>query len=169
MIVTQSNAIKIAQKLKKQGKVIVTTNGAFDILHIGHARYLKEARKMGDVLIVGVNSDKSPHFKSKPGRPIVPGNERVEMLDFLKPVDYVFQFDGETPNKWVEKIRPDIHVKACDSIYGIEQCVERFAVQKAGGKVVLIPKTKGKSTTNVVNKVLEVYANDRNSIQRRIN
>ena len=139
MIITQDQAIEIAKELKRQGKKIVTTNGAFDILHIGHARYLAEARKMGDVLIVGTNSDKSPHFRSKPGRPIVPGKERTEMLDFLKPVDFVFEFDDEMPNDWIMKIRPDTHVKACDSTYGIEQCVERFAVQEAGGKVVLVP------------------------------
>jgi D-glycero-beta-D-manno-heptose 1-phosphate adenylyltransferase len=158
MIVAQNEIIKIAENLKIQGKKIVTTNGAFDILHIGHARYLEEAKKMGDVLIVGVNSDKSPHFKSKPGRPIVPGKERAEMLNFLKPVDYVFQFDSKTPNNWVEKIKPDFHVKSCDKTYGIEQCVERFAVQKSGGKVVLLQKIKGKSTTNIVEKVIKTYA-----------
>ena len=157
MIVSLEQAVEISSKLRKEGRKIVTTNGAFDILHIGHERYLKEAKKLGDVLMVGVNSDRSPHFKSKSGRPVVPGDERAEMLDSLKPVDYVFLFDDETPNRWVELIKPDFHIKASDASYGIEQCVERFAVEKAGGKVVLIPKTHGKSTTNIIEKVLEAY------------
>ncbi|MBI4170710.1 MAG: adenylyltransferase/cytidyltransferase family protein [Candidatus Aenigmarchaeota archaeon] len=152
------DAIKIAQQAKKQGKKIVTTNGCFDILHIGHARYLAEAKRLGDVLIVGVNGDRSPYFKAKPGRPIVPEKERAEMLDSLKSVDYVFIFNDETPNKWIGKIMPNFHVKACDKNYGIEQCVERFAVQKAGGKVVLIRKIEGKSTTKIVEQVLNAYA-----------
>lgn len=158
MIVTVRRAVEIAGKCRKQGKKIVTTNGVFDILHIGHLRYIKKARSLGDILIVGINGDRSPYFRTKPGRPIVPEGERAEMLDSLKPVDCVFIFNDETPNMWVKKIRPDVHVKACDSGYGIEQCVERFAVQEAGGKVVLIPKVKGKSTTGIVEKVMDVYA-----------
>ncbi len=157
MIVTLKGAVKITQNLKKQGKKIVTTNGCFDILHIGHIRYLAEARKLGDVLIVGVNGDKSPYFKSKPGRPIVPESERLEMLDSLKCVDYVFPFDEGIPNSWILKLRPDFHVKASDENYGIGQCVERFAVKQAGGKVVLLLKTGGKSTTSIVEQVLKTY------------
>lgn len=157
MIVTIGQAVKIAGKYRKQGKKIVTTNGCFDILHIGHLSYLKKARNMGDVLIVGINGDKSPYFKSKTGRPIVPEKERAEMLDALKSVDYVFIFNDGTPNRWVKKIKPDFHVKACDSGYGIEQCVERFAVQEGGGKVVLVPKTSGKSTTKIIDRVLATY------------
>ncbi len=157
MIVTLEKAVKISQKLKKEGKKIVTTNGCFDILHVGHARYLGEARKLGDVLIVGVNSDESPYFSTKPGRPIVPEAERLEMLDALKSVDYVFPFSDETPNRWVEMIRPDFHVKASGKDYTIKDCVEKGSVEKFGGKVVLIPKTEGKSTTNIVNQVLKTY------------
>jgi rfaE bifunctional protein nucleotidyltransferase chain/domain len=158
MIVTLEEAVKISRKLKKEGKKIVTTNGCFDILHIGHVRYLADAKKLGNVLIVGVNGDKSPYFKTKLGRPIIPEKERAEMLDFLKPVDYVFLFDDETPNKWVEKIMPDFHVKACDKAYGIEQCVERFSVEKSGGKVVLIPKVREKSTTGIIEKIIDTYS-----------
>ncbi len=161
MIVTIEKAVEIAKNLKSRKKKIVTTNGCFDILHAGHARYLAEAKKLGDILIVGVNGDKSPYFKTKAGRPIVPEKERSELVDALKPVDFVFLFDDETPNKWVEKIRPDFHVKACDKSYGIEQCVERFSVEKGGGKVVLIEKTQGKSTTNIINKVLKTYSGAR--------
>lgn len=157
MIVTLEQAVKIAARLRHEGRKIVTTNGCFDILHIGHARYLAEAKKLGDVLIVGVNSDRSPYFKGKPGRPIVPEQERLEMLDSLKPVDYVFPFDDEVPNSWVGVIRPDIHVKASGGDYTIEDCVEKEAVEKAGGKVVLVPKTEGKSTTKIVEQVLKVY------------
>lgn len=157
MIISTEEAVKIAQQMHKAGKKIVTTNGCFDILHIGHVRYLAEAKKLGDVLIVGVNGDKSPYFRNKPGRPIVPERERLEMLDALKPVDYVFPFDDETSNEWVREIGPDFHVKCTDAGYGIEQCVERFAVQESGGKVVLLPKVEGRSTTNIVKQVLKAY------------
>jgi D-glycero-beta-D-manno-heptose 1-phosphate adenylyltransferase len=158
MIVTLESAIKLAQKARKNGKKIVTTNGCFDILHVGHARYLTEAKSLGNMLLVGINGDKSPYFKTKPGRPIVPEKERAEMLDSLKPVDYVFIFNDETPMKWIKKIRPHFHVKATDAKYGIEQCIERFAVAEAGGKVVLMPKTEGKSTTNIIENVLLTYS-----------
>ena len=81
MIVTIEQAEKIAVQLKKEGKKIVTTNGCFDILHVGHVHYLTEARRLGDVLIVGMNGDKNPYFQSKPGRPIVPESERLEILE----------------------------------------------------------------------------------------
>jgi rfaE bifunctional protein nucleotidyltransferase chain/domain len=154
-ILTLNEAVKIANNLKNRGKKIVTTNGCFDILHVGHVRYLQKAKKLGDVLIVGVNSDKSTKMNKGKNRPIVPENERIEMLAALECVDYVFMFDKKIPNKWVEKIRPDFHVKACDNSYGIEQCVERFAVEKSGGKVVLVPKTEGKSTTNIIETILK--------------
>jgi len=142
--------VKIVEQLKSHGKIVVTTNGCFDILHAGHVRYLQEAKKLGDILIVGVNSDKSTRMNKGKNRPIVPEAERMEMLAALECIDYVFKFDDKIPNKWVEKIKPNFHVKACDKNYDIEQCVERFSVEKSGGKVVLIPKTKGKSTTNII-------------------
>jgi len=157
MILDIENASRIAKEEKAKGKIIVTTNGCFDILHVGHVRCIHEAKNLGDILIVGVNSDRSKGVTSKPGRPIVPGIERAELVDSLKPVDYVFLFDDETPISWIRKIKPDVHVKAADSSYGIEQCVERFAVQENSGKVVLLPKTSGKSTTNIISKVLETY------------
>ncbi len=163
MIVSLKEAIKIADKCRKQCKKIVTTNGCFDILHIGHVRYLAEAKKLGDVLMVGMNSDVSARKLKGEKRPIIPERERAEMLNAIKSVDCVFLFDDETPNKWVEKIKPDVHVKASGRDYSIKDCVEKGAVEKAGGKVVLIPKTEGKSTTNIVEKVLEVYANGKSN------
>jgi len=161
MITKIEDCIKEADKLRKEGKKIVTTNGCFDILHVGHAKYLAEARKMGDVLFVGINSDKSSYFKEKPGRPIVPERERLEMLNHLNSVDFVFSFDTETPNDWIEKIKPDLHVKCTDETYGIEQCVEKESVEKSG-KVVLIPKVEGKSTTAIVEQVLKTYGGVKN-------
>lgn len=157
MIMPVDAAITRARELKQQGRKIVTTNGCFDILHIGHVRYLAEAKNLGDVLFVGVNGDASPYFKTKPGRPIIAEQERAEMLDALKPVDYVFVFNDETPDIWIRAMKPDIHVKASDIAYGIEQCIERSSVEAGGGRVVLIPKTEGKSTTNIVTQITRIY------------
>jgi glycerol-3-phosphate cytidylyltransferase len=162
MLITIEQASKIAADFKKKKKKIVTTNGCFDIVHIGHVRYLTQAKKLGDVLIVGVNGNKSSYFKTKPGRPIINEKERAELVASLKPVDYVFIFDDETPNAWIEKIKPDFHIKAADKTYGIRQCVERFAVRKNGGKVVLLPKEAGKSTTYIIEKIVKVYGVNKN-------
>jgi rfaE bifunctional protein nucleotidyltransferase chain/domain len=145
--------VKIVSDLRKADKKIVTTNGCFDIIHVGHVRYLNEAKKLGDILIVGVNSDKSTKMNKGNDRPIIPEDERMEMLAALESVDYVFKFDDKIPNAWIEKIKPDIHVKSGDKSYGIEQCIERFSVEKCGGKVVLLPKVGSKSTTNIIEKI----------------
>ncbi len=150
-IVTLKNLIRIAQKLKKQHKKIVTTNGVFDILHFGHVRYLEEAKKLGDVLIVGVNADSSVKRIKGNKRPINDEKSRISVLAALESVDYVFLFDEEDPINWLSKIKPNFHVKAGD--YKLSQIIEKNVVEKNNGKVVLTPMVKGYSTTKLIDRI----------------
>ncbi|MEK6869687.1 MAG: D-glycero-beta-D-manno-heptose 1-phosphate adenylyltransferase [Nanoarchaeota archaeon] len=143
---------KIVAELKAKGKKIVTTNGVFDILHIGHIRYLKEAKKLGDILIAAINSDSSTKKLKGPKRPLNNENDRAEALAALECVDYVTIFSEENPIKILKEIKPNIHAKGGD--YNISQIIERYAVEKNNGKVVLIPKVKGYSTTDFINRII---------------
>lgn len=147
--------IPIVQKLKTQNKVIVTTNGVFDILHLGHVKYLEEAKKLGDVLIVGVNTDKSVRQNKGDKRPINGEKSRINVLAALESIDYAFLFDEKDPRNWLEKINPDIHAKAAD--YKLSQIIEKGIVEKNNGKVVLISMVKSYSTTGIINKILRLY------------
>jgi len=149
--------IPIVNKLKSQNKKIITTNGVFDILHAGHVKYLEEARKLGDALIVGVNTDKSVKQLKGPKRPINDEKSRLTVLAALESVDYVFLFNEKDPRKWIEKIKPDIHVKAGD--YKLSQIIEKESVERNNGKVVLMPVVKGYSTTRLVQRILSLYKN----------
>lgn len=151
-IITNYDNIKsLVQNLRKQKKKIVTTNGVFDIIHIGHIRYLNEAKKLGDVLIVGVNSDSSVKLIKGKDRPINSQFARAEILASLKSVDYCVIFKEKDPKKLLSIIKPDIHVKGGD--YNINQIIERKIVEKFGGKIILIPMIKGYSTTNIIKKI----------------
>jgi len=147
---------KIAGTLKRQGKKIVFTNGCFDILHVGHVRYLTKARKMGDLLIVGLNTDRSVRMIKGDKRPIVSEKERAEVLAALEIVDYVVLFDEPEPLRLIAALKPDILVKGADWSKG--EIVGREMVEKAGGKVARIPLVPGSSSTNVIEKILSVYA-----------
>ncbi len=146
---------KIAEKLKKEGKKIVTTNGSFDIIHIGHVKFLQEAKKQGDILIVGLNSDVSvKKYKSK-DRPIIPQEYRAEMLAAFECVDYVVIMDeAEIAVPLVNAVKPNIHANGAE--YG-ENCIEAEAVKKNGGKLYLIKNFQGFSTTNLIKKIIDVY------------
>lgn len=141
--------------LKQAGKKIITTNGCFDILHPGHIETFREARALGDVLIVLVNSDTNPYFRTKPGRPINTEDSRMTMLEAIRHIDFVYPFSEETPVSLLEKIQPDIHVKGGD--YVKENLPEYDAVRKYGGDVVIIPTMEGYSTSGIIGRVLEVY------------
>lgn len=156
-IKTLNQIIKIVQKLRFKNKKIVTTNGAFDILHLGHVRYLEQAKKLGDVLIVGVNTDKSVKQYKSEKRPINDEKSRIGVLAALESVDYAFLFNENDPRKWLEKIKPNIHVKAGD--YKINQIIEKDVVERNNGKVVLIPMVKGYSTTGIIKKILGAKLN----------
>src|SRR3989344_1886008 len=140
-IKTISELKKIAEALKSQNKKIVTTNGVFDILHIGHIRYLRAAKKLGDVLIVAVNSDSSVRKIKGPKRPLNNENDRAEALASLECVDYVTIFSENTPIKILGIIKPRIHVKGGD--YNIDEIVEKDIVEKNNGRIALMPKVKG--------------------------
>ena len=140
-----------------EGQKIVFTNGCFDILHVGHVRYLREARKTGDLLILALNSDVSVRAIKGERRPLVPQQQRAEVVASLAAVDYVTLFDETTPLTLIEYLRPDCLLKGGD--WPEEAVVGRKAVRSWGGTVVLIPMVEGASTTNIVEKILEVYRN----------
>ncbi len=141
--------------LKKTGKKIVTTNGAFDLLHVGHVRCLQFAKKQGDILVVGLNSDNSiKKFKSEK-RPIIPESERAELLASLSCVDFVVIFEEETPLNFLNKIKSDIHVK------GIEykkNLLEKSTVEKNNGKIIFRDRNKNEATTtNIIKTIISKY------------
>jgi rfaE bifunctional protein nucleotidyltransferase chain/domain len=146
--------------LKGEGKTIVFTNGCFDIIHAGHVRYLREAKNLGDILVLALNSDSSVKAIKGAERPIVPEEERAIVVGSLKSVDYVILFDEETPLRLIEYLRPHILVKGGD--WDEENVVGRDAVRHWGGKVVIIPEVKGASTTNIVDKIRNNFSLQKN-------
>lgn len=152
-IKTLPELIEIIGRLKAEGKRIVTTNGCFDILHAGHVQALGWAKEQGDTLIVALNTDRSVRQNKGEIRPIISEQERALVIAALEPVDYVFLFDEETPVEWVLALKPDIHVKSSD--YTMEQIIEREAVEKGGGKVLLAPRFGDHSTSGIIRKILD--------------
>lgn len=146
---------KTVETHRRTGKRIVFTNGCFDILHVGHVQYLQKARRMGDLLIVGLNSDASVRAIKGEKRPLVPQQERAEVVASLSAVDYVTLFDDQTPFRLIEFLQPDCLVKGGD--WNEASVVGGDLVRSRGGEVVIIPLTEGASTTNIVEKILRTY------------
>lgn len=144
--------MSLQEKLRREGKKIVTTNGCFDILHVGHVRVLKQARDLGDVLMVGINSDASVRRLKGEQRPVNNEADRAELLSALRCVDYVTVFDEDTPVEFLRLFQPDIHVKGAD--YKPENLLETPVVEAGGGKVVILDLVPGKSTTSIVERIL---------------
>lgn len=140
---------------KESGKKIVFTNGVFDLLHRGHVEYLQKARALGDMLVVGLNSDTSVHSIKGPKRPLVGQDDRAAVLSALECVDRVVLFDEETPAGLIERLMPDILVKGAD--YTVEQIAGAETVLKNGGKVVTIELTPGRSTTDLIQRIVAAY------------
>ncbi len=138
---------------KAAGKTLVFTNGCFDIIHAGHVRYLAEARKLGDCLIVGLNSDRSVQELKGPTRPVNHQDDRAEVMGALAVVDCVVVFDERTAENLISEIKPDIYVKGGD--YCIEDIPEVKIVASNGGKTVLIPEVVGRSSSNIIKKISE--------------
>jgi len=136
---------------RRRGKRIVFTNGCFDLLHVGHVRYLRQAKALGDVLIVAVNSDRSVRRLKGQDRPIQNEQDRLEILASLESVDYLTLFDEDTPLAVIERLQPDVLVKGGD--WPPDRIVGRQVVEKRGGKVVVIPYVAGASTTDLVRKI----------------
>lgn len=147
------NIKKIVKELESEGKKVVFTNGCFDILHAGHVRYLQAARNLGDVLIVGLNSDESVRTLKGPARPINCQEDRAEVLSALSAVDYVVIFEECTAEKLIRQIQPQIYVKGGD--YNIENLPEAVFVKEYGGEIILVPEVVGKSSSNIIKKIEE--------------
>lgn len=151
MLIDKEFGKQLVEILKSQNKKVVFTNGCFDILHVGHLRYLNEAKKQGDVLIIGVNSDASVKRLKGESRPINNQFDRAEMLCGLKAVDYTVIFEEDTPEELIATLKPSIHVKGGD--YKKEDLPETKIVESYGGEVRILSFVEGKSTTNIVKKI----------------
>lgn len=142
---------RIVLRLKRKGKSIVFTNGCFDILHYGHAKYLEDAKKKGDCLIVAVNSDASMRRIKGPARPLVKARDRASLIAALASVDYVIIFNESTPFNLIKGIRPDVLIKGSD--WKKADIVGADLVHSYGGKILTIPLVEGRSTTNLIKKI----------------
>ena len=151
MLVKKSELDDLLKEIRSQGKTIVTTNGCFDILHVGHVRYLEKTKSFGDVLIVALNSDKSVKRIKGENRPINNENDRAEVLSALRCVDYVVLFDEDSPLDLLLRIKPDVHTKGAD--YTVETLPEAKAIMEAGGRIEFISFVEGKSTTSIIEKM----------------
>lgn len=143
---------QIVSSLRREGKTLVTTNGCFDLIHAGHIQYLADAASLGDLLVVGINSDSSVSRLKGPSRPIQNESDRALLIGSLKMVDFTFIFDENDPIAFLDVLKPDIHVKGGD--YVPERLPEKTIVEKNGGKIVIVPFTTGHSTTSIVKKII---------------
>jgi rfaE bifunctional protein nucleotidyltransferase chain/domain len=150
-MMTLAAAVSWREQLGREGQRVVFTNGVFDILHPGHVRYLTEARRHGDALIVAVNSDRSVHAIKGPGRPINPEQERAEVLAALAVVDVSVVFDQDTPHAIIQALQPDVLVKGAD--WAHDAIVGRNIVEERGGVVIRVPIERGHSTTGLVDRM----------------
>ena len=151
MLVKQSELDSLLKKLREENKTIVTTNGCFDILHVGHVRYLEKTKTFADVLIVALNSDKSVKSIKGESRPINKEEDRAEVLSALKCVDYVVLFDEDSPIELLLKIKPDVYTKGAD--YTVETLPEAKPIMEAGGRIEFISFVEVKSTTSIIDKM----------------
>ena len=147
---------EICRSAQRQGRRVVFTNGCFDILHVGHVRYLESARGLGDLLIVGVNGDNSVKQIKGPDRPLIGEDQRAELVAALHCVDYVILFDAPDPLELIELISPDILVKGAD--WPLEKIIGGDIVMKKGGSVVRIPFVQGSSTTTIIDRILTRFS-----------
>jgi D-beta-D-heptose 7-phosphate kinase/D-beta-D-heptose 1-phosphate adenosyltransferase len=140
---------------RASGRRVVFTNGCFDLIHLGHIKYFQFAKRQGDLLIVGVNTDQSIQRLKGPKRPIINEQDRISVLEELESIDYLVPFDEDTPINLIEALRPDVLVKGAD--YQKEQVVGWDLVESYGGCVALAPLIDGRSTSNVIEKILDAY------------
>jgi rfaE bifunctional protein nucleotidyltransferase chain/domain len=155
-VVSQEELVQLAAREKRAGRRVVFTNGCFDLIHPGHVRCLAEARALGDVLVVAVNSDQSVRGNKGPERPLVAEQDRAEVLAALASVDYVTIFDEPTPRELIARVLPNVLVKGAD--WALDQVAGREEVEAAGGRVVSIPLAPGYSTTKIVERICNAGA-----------
>ncbi len=147
-----ADLVTIRDQLKRQGKKVVFTNGCFDLLHSGHTYLLKEAKKKGDVLIVAVNDDSSIQKIKGTSRPIFSLEERIEILEAIEDIDYLVSFSEETPLKIIDRLLPDVLAKGGD--WKPEEVVGKKEVEEAGGEVVIIPYLEGRSSSEIIQRII---------------
>jgi D-beta-D-heptose 7-phosphate kinase/D-beta-D-heptose 1-phosphate adenosyltransferase len=145
-------------RLRAEGRRLVFTNGCFDLLHVGHVRYLAAARRLGDALMVAINSDRSVRELKGAGRPVVSEDERAELLAALASVDYVTVFDELSPRALIAEVLPDVLVKGGD--YGTQEIHGREEVEAAGGRVLALPFVEGASTTSIIERIRKTVTGD---------
>ena len=150
-VLSIAEAVALVEHLRHSGKKVVLTNGVFDLLHPGHVRYLQDARREGDALIVAVNSDRSVRAIKGPTRPVNPEGERAEVLAALACVDAVVVFDEDDPQQIVSRLQPDVLVKGAD--WAEDAIIGREMVESRGGRVVRIPLADGHSTSAIIRKM----------------
>jgi len=143
------------RRLQRGGKRVVFTNGCFDLIHLGHVTYFKFAKAQGDILVVGVNTDNGIRRLKGSKRSIINENDRIGVLEELESIDYLVRFDEDTPIELIQQVRPDVLVKGAD--YAKEQVVGWDFVESCGGRVALAPLVDGRSTSAVIQRILEAY------------
>jgi rfaE bifunctional protein nucleotidyltransferase chain/domain len=152
---TVSEAAALAERLRAAGRRIVLANGCFDLLHVGHVRYLEEARRLGDVLFVGINSDAAVARLKGQGRPLMPASERMEILAALRPVDHVVEFDDDTADGLIRAIKPDVHAKGTD--YTEETVPERATAEVVGAATAITGDPKRHATRDVIATIVDRF------------
>ncbi len=153
-ILSQDELLRVREGLRAEGKRLVFTNGVFDLMHVGHVRYLARARSLGDALAVGINSDRTVRELKGGGRPVVNENERAEILGAMRHVTYVTIFDDVSPRSLIARLLPDVLVKGGD--YGLEEIHGREEVEAVGGKVISLPFIAGASTSAIIERMKKV-------------
>ena len=156
-IVTEEQLKRRLQRERRAGRLIVWTNGVFDILHAGHVTYLERAAALGDVLVVGLNTDASVQLNKGPLRPIVPERERARLLAALACVDYVILYGDQSPVELIGRLKPDIYAKGGDYTVETINQPERRLMEGLGGRIELLPGVPGLSTTHIIERILKAY------------
>jgi len=152
---TVDEAVALAERLRAERKRIVLANGCFDLLHVGHVRYLEAARRLGDVLFVGINSDAAVSRLKGQGRPLMPAAERAEILSSLREVDHVVVFEEDTADRLIASLRPDVHAKGTD--YQPDAVPEAATVRAVGGRVAVVGDSKSHSTRDLISQIIERF------------
>lgn len=153
---SQDELVKIRRRLKRQGMRVVFTNGCFDLLHSGHIRLFREAKKQGDILVVALNDDISVRQIKGAGRPVFPLEERREVLEAIEDIDFLTSFAEETPREIIAALLPDVLVKGGD--WRPEEVVGKKEVEGAGGKVVIVPYLRGRSSSSLIKRILDIHS-----------
>jgi len=151
-----AEVVEQRERWRAEGKTVALANGVFDLLHVGHVRYLEAARREADLLVTAVNSDASTRALKGPGRPLLPQEERAEILAALACVDYVTIFEERTAGPLIERIAPDVHCKGTD--YGPDTVPEREAVRRAGGRVAIVGDPKDHASRDLIRTILERFS-----------